>query len=67
MWGPSPPPPPPPPLLLPSSAQGLFYRVNDTITKELLCVTVEIVNPLLRSWIGLRPGEECHYDLQVAE
>jgi hypothetical protein len=27
---------------------------------------VEIVNPQLRRWIGLKPGQERHYDLQVA-
>ncbi len=32
----------------------------------MLCVTVEIVNPQLRRWIGLKPGQERHYDLQVA-
>ncbi len=27
---------------------------------------MEIVNPQLRRWIGLKPGQERHYDLQVA-
>ena len=32
----------------------------------MFCVTVEIINPQLRRWIGLKPGQERHYDLQVA-
>jgi hypothetical protein len=46
--------------------QGLYERVEETITREVLCVTVEIVNSQLRRWIGLKPGQERHYDLQVA-
>ena len=46
--------------------QGLYERIDAAVAKETLCVTVEIVNPQLRRWIGLKPGQERHYDLQVA-
>ncbi len=55
------------PPALPSSPQGLFERIGETIEKEELCVTVEIVDPLLRKWVGLKPGQERFYDLRVRE
>lgn len=48
------------------SSQGLYERVNEAVAHDVLCVTVEILNPQLRRLIGLKPGQERHYDLQVA-
>ncbi len=44
-----------PPPLAPS--QDEYHRIAETVDKGVFVITVEIVHPLLRQWMGLKPGQ----------